>query len=132
MNLSNDFGEHISIEGNWKYRPIAELYEGKFYIYDLEYSNLNKPFFIKLNPFLPKVLFNGMINPLIPFTIKGAIWYQGESNVGRHEQYTYLFPGMIEDWRDRWGKEFPFYYVQIAPFNYAKSFKKNNKRRHSF
>jgi len=66
----------------------------------------------------PTVLFNGMIYPIIPFTIKGAIWYQGESNVGRHDQYIELFPGMIEDWRKRWGETFPFYFVQIAPFKY--------------
>jgi len=120
MNLSNDSGEIISIEGVWKYKPIAEIYENKFYIYESKSFILNRPFFIKINPFLPKVLFNSMINPLIPYTIKGAIWYQGESNVGRHEQYTYLFPGMIEDWRSRWEEEFPFYFVQIAPFKYEK------------
>ena len=68
---------------------------------------------------MPTAIFNSMIYPLIPFTIKGAIWYQGESNVGRHDQYKQLFPGMIEDWRNRWGKTFPFYYVQIAPFKYT-------------
>ena len=59
-------------------------------------------YFKKLNQFLPEVLFNAMINPLIPFSFRGVIWYQGESNVGRHEQYLKLFPGMIEDWRNRW------------------------------
>lgn len=63
-------------------------------------------------------LFNGMIAPLIPFAIKGAIWYQGESNAGRSQQYRTLFPAMIKDWRDRWGiGDFPFLYVQIAPYN---------------
>jgi len=61
-----------------------------------------------------------MINPLIPFSFRGVIWYQGESNVGRHEQYLKLFPGMIEDWRNRWQTEFPFYFVQIAPYRYMK------------
>lgn len=69
-------------------------------------------------PSLPKVLFNGLINPLIPYTMKGVIWYQGEENVGRHNQYSILFPGMIEDWRKKWNNEFPFYFVQIAPFRY--------------
>ena len=125
MNLSNDMNEVISIEGNWKYKPIAEIYKKKFYVYDKESSISNRPNFIKLNAFLPKMLFNSMINPLIPFSIKGAIWYQGESNVGRHEEYNILFPGLIEDWRSRWGMEFPFYYVQIAPFSYTKDPTKN-------
>lgn len=68
----------------------------------------------------PSVLFNAMINPLVPFGIRGAIWYQGESNVGRAEQYRRLFPAMIADWRQHWGEgNFPFYYVQIAPFRYG-------------
>ena len=125
MNLSNSQDEVISIEGNWKYKPIAEIYEKKFYIYNKETSISKRPNYIKLNPFLPKVLFNSMINPLIPFSIKGALWYQGESNVGRHEEYNTLFPGLIEDWRSRWEIEFPFYYVQIAPFRYTEDPSKN-------
>jgi sialate O-acetylesterase len=72
----------------------------------------------KINSNSPTVLFNAMINPLIPYTIKGIIWYQGESNVGRAEQYKRLFPNLIEDWRDKWGEVLPFYYVQLAPNNY--------------
>ncbi len=102
-----------------------ESLEKKFYVYGKESSISDRPNFIKLNAFLPKILFNSMINPLIPFSIKGAIWYQGESNVGRHEEYSILFPGLIEDWRSRWGIEFPFYYVQIAPFSYTKDPTKN-------
>jgi sialate O-acetylesterase len=69
----------------------------------------------------PSVLFNGMIHPLIPYTIKGVIWYQGESNAHDPEQYEKLFPAMIQDWRDLWDLgSFPFYYVQIAPFAYEK------------
>ncbi len=67
----------------------------------------------------PTVLFNAMINPLIPYTIKGALWYQGESNASRPEEYKKLFPAMVRDWRTRWGiGDFPFYYVQIAPYQY--------------
>ena len=72
----------------------------------------------KINSNSPTVLFNAMINPLIPYTIKGVIWYQGESNVGRAEQYKRLFPNMIEDWRNKWGYQFPFYFVQLAPYIY--------------
>jgi len=63
------------------------------------------------------VLYNGMIAPLIPYGIKGAIWYQGESNAGRAEQYETLFPTMIKSWRKDWNQgDFPFFFVQLAPF----------------
>jgi sialate O-acetylesterase len=62
-------------------------------------------------------LFNGMIAPVIPYAIKGVIWYQGESNAGRAEQYRTLFPAMIRDWRAAWGQgDFPFLFVQLANF----------------
>jgi sialate O-acetylesterase len=65
----------------------------------------------------PTELYNGMIAPLIPYAIKGAIWYQGESNAGRAEQYRTLFPDMIRNWRRDWGQgDFPFLEVQLAPF----------------
>ena len=65
-------------------------------------------------------LYNAMINPLIPYAIKGVIWYQGESNGGRGKQYQTLFPTMITDWRQHWNEgDFPFLYVQIAPFKSA-------------
>ena len=69
---------------------------------------------------IPTALFNAMIHPLVPFTIKGALWYQGESNRGEPEVYKKLFPAMVKDWRTRWGiGDFPFYYVQIAPYLYG-------------
>lgn len=69
---------------------------------------------------IPTVLFNSMINPLIPYTIKGALWYQGESNHKEPENYKKLFPAMVKDWRTRWSiGDFPFYYVQIAPYIYG-------------
>ena len=62
-------------------------------------------------------LFNGMLYPIIPFGIKGVIWYQGESNAGRAYQYRTLFQSMIEDWRVRWGMGyFPFLFVQLANY----------------
>jgi len=66
----------------------------------------------------PTLLFNAMINPLIPYTIRGAIWYQGEANSGRAYQYRKAFPLMITDWRQRWRDgDFPFYFVQLASWN---------------
>lgn len=62
-------------------------------------------------------LYNGMIAPLVPYAIKGALWYQGESNVGRAYQYRTTFPTMIRNWRQDFNQgDFPFYFVQIAPF----------------
>jgi sialate O-acetylesterase len=62
-------------------------------------------------------LYNGMIAPLIPYAIRGAIWYQGESNAGAAYQYRTLFPGMIRNWRQDWREgDFPFVFVQLAPF----------------
>lgn len=65
-------------------------------------------------------LYNAMIAPLVPFTIRGAVWYQGESNAGRAYQYRTLFPAMIQDWRDKWGYDFSFYFVQLANFTETK------------
>jgi sialate O-acetylesterase len=64
-------------------------------------------------------LYNGMISPLSNYTIKGVIWYQGEANVPNWKAYKKLFPNMITSWRKNWGiGDFPFYFVQIAPYNY--------------
>ena len=69
----------------------------------------------------PSVLYNAMIAPLLPFAIRGAIWYQGESNAGRAYQYRTLFPTMIRNWRTAWGREFPFYFVQLANWHANKA-----------
>jgi sialate O-acetylesterase len=69
----------------------------------------------------PSVLYNAMIAPLVPFTIRGAIWYQGESNAGRAYQYRTLFPTMIRDWRKAWGNVFPFYFVQLPNWRARKA-----------
>jgi sialate O-acetylesterase len=60
-----------------------------------------------------------MISPLIPYNIKGVIWYQGENNAFRFDKYEEIFTSLIQDWREKWHNDLPFYYVQIAPyFNY--------------
>ena len=69
----------------------------------------------------PSVLFNGMIAPLVPYGIRGAIWYQGESNVGTRALYPALQQALIEDWRERWGTgPFPFHFVQLAAYQAPK------------
>ena len=77
---------------------------------------------IKINEWAPvqaSILYNGMINPIKNFKIAGVLWYQGESNVANAESYEALFSSMITSWRESWGYDFPFYYVQIAPFKYG-------------
>ena len=65
----------------------------------------------------PTILYNGMIDPLIPYAIRGATWYQGESNASQAGRYAGLFPMMIENWRSQWGQgDFPFLFVQLANF----------------
>tara|TARA_A100001011_G_scaffold64900_2_gene65670 strand:+ start:6337 stop:7827 length:1491 start_codon:yes stop_codon:yes gene_type:complete len=68
---------------------------------------------------LPVVLYNSMVHPFINYKIAGSIWYQGESNVPKPQQYHELFSLMINDWRDKWGFDFPFYFVQLAPHKYS-------------
>jgi sialate O-acetylesterase len=124
-----EIDEKISISGDWKYLPVAEYIAGKFYIFgskNEEYFNRPKlPMDVSENT--PTSLYNGMIAPLIPYTIKGAIWYQGESNVGEADLYKIVFPIMIKNWRDDWKQgNFPFYFVQLAPWEYGdKSYSQN-------
>ena len=74
----------------------------------------------KLSQQTPTVLFNAMINPIVGYGMRGAIWYQGESNRNEPNEYQKLMPGLIENWRALWGiGEFPFYFVQIAPYDYG-------------
>lgn len=123
ISLQSGNGEKISLEGDWRYRHIAEIYgENLVLLHKPQGQVKAKPKGLlpaKINQNTPTVLFNGMIQPLIPYTLRGAIWYQGESNVGRAAQYLKVFPGMIVDWRTRWNRDFPFYFVQIAPYDYG-------------
>ena len=94
----------ISLEGSWNFSntiepPLPEIIRPEH---------------------LPGTLYNGMIHPLIKFPIKGTIWYQGESNVVTNQYYKALFSRLIESWRDKWGYDFPFLFVQLA--NYQERF----------
>ena len=120
LRLKNTKEETITLDGDWKFLITAELFNNKIYTYDLKsVDKLQRPKIIVANAYSPTTLFNAMIHPLVDFNFKGAIWYQGESNVGRAKQYERLFPELIKDWRTHWQRDFPFYFVQIAPYNYG-------------
>lgn len=95
-------GKKISLEGNWKYS-----------------NNIVEPHVPQVNWYnwKPGLMYNSMIHPLTNYTIKGVIWYQGESNAGRHQEYRELFSAMITNWRSEWDQgDFPFLFVQLANF----------------
>jgi sialate O-acetylesterase len=99
----------LSLAGEWRLKPGAALVDvGEW------------PSSGWFHQDYPTALFNGMIVPILPYAMRGVIWYQGESNRTRAAQYRELFPALIEDWRSLWGLgDFPFYFVQIAPFGYG-------------
>lgn len=97
----------VSLAGLWRGKPGVSLRVSGW-----------PPDTFSQSPGAPTVLYNGMIAPLLPYAMRGVIWYQGEANVGRERQYQTLFPAMIADWRRAWGLgDFPFLFVQIAPYN---------------
>ena len=128
ISLLSSESYSVDLTGTWNYRVSAEAYIPlesyswpyiDFYFYDNESIDFSKrPVLAQLNKNSTSSLFNGMINPLVPYNIKGTIWYQGENNVPRFKEYEQLFPALITDWRNQWARDFPFYFVQIAPFEY--------------
>ena len=100
--------EAISLSGTWLYRV-----EHNFGIIPPAPPRLPG----SDNPQMPWVLYAGMIAPLVPYGMRGAIWYQGESNANRANEYRTLFPALIADWRRLWGQEhFHFHFVQLANY----------------
>jgi len=101
LALANDSKKRIELAGEWHYQPSVLKFK-------------------TISPRLMSSLYNGMINPLIKYPVKGVIWYQGEANANPNTAYTYrqIFPGLIRDWRKKWEQgDFPFYYVQLASFS---------------
>ena len=114
--------ESVALAGDWKYVPVAELMENVLYVLGPKGQQYNtRPRLpIDLSANTATTLYNAMISPLVPYSIRGAIWYQGESNTGNPKLYKKLFPLLIENWRSDFKTgDFPFYYVQIAPYNYG-------------
>lgn len=108
-----------SLEQSWRVNVVAYQTNGDFYLLKQGIDEIvyPKPNRMPHHPNSPTVLYNGMIAPLVPYAIKGVIWYQGESNESRAEQYSHLFPALIDSWRAAWNNpNMPFYYVQIAPY----------------
>jgi sialate O-acetylesterase len=100
----------LALAGEWDYKPEAAAEPKR-----LDYSDYPGPRPGPANQNNPSVLYNAMLAPLTLYAVRGAIWYQGESNAGRAYQYRTLFPAMIRDWRAAWGQgDFPFYFVQLA------------------
>ncbi|MGV3503423.1 MAG: sialate O-acetylesterase [Adhaeribacter sp.] len=103
-------GSALSLAGEWQYRVALE-----------QEAIARMPQAPPASKNDPTGLYNAMIHPLIPFSIRGAIWYQGESNAARAAQYRELFPRMIRDWRQHWNQgDFPFYFVQLANYQARK------------
>ena len=105
MRLERAGANPIALGGAWKYQKGAAM--NTLPPFPTDFGN---------NPNQPTVLYNGMIAPLVPLAMRGAIWYQGESNAGAPVQYRTLMPALIRDWRARFGQDLTFYYVQLANF----------------
>ena len=106
-NLAHANGTVVGLAGDWKAK--ASLAES-----DRPRARPQQP--ARFHQNLPTVLANGMLESLTPYGARGVIWYQGESNRRRGEQYRTLFPALIKDWRTRFERDLPFGFVQLAPF----------------
>ena len=119
--LNNDLNVPIGlISASWGGTPAEVWAPADKVIADTVLNNAAH----KLNkstgwPVTPGYAYNGMIAPLFNYSIAGAIWYQGESNTGTASTYQKLFSEMIMAWREKWDKDFPFYFVQLAPYKYG-------------
>ena len=113
--------DSVSLAGSWKFLPVAEYSTGRLFVFGVVGEKYYTHPFMPIIPSgsTPTALYNAMIAPLAPFAIRGAIWYQGEANVGNPQEYGKLLPLLIENWRDSFrDTTMSFYYVQIAPYVY--------------
>lgn len=101
------------IDATWGGTP-AEAWTSSEYLKDIPGFEIHKQ--QEENRECPSVLYNAMIHPLRDFKVKGVLWYQGCNNVGRAKQYEPLFQSLIKNWRNLWGEDFPFYFVQLAGY----------------
>jgi len=107
-------GERIPLAGAWRVEVEREIPLVPMNVF----QTFPAPPLALAQQHAPAALFQGMVAPLIPYAIRGALWYQGESNVERHASYRAQQVALIRDWRTRWGQgQFPFYYVQLANFS---------------
>lgn len=108
MFYQQEGGDQLSLSGMWQCKKIFDLKEVK------PIPREGKPLFSTAS-----ALYNGMIYPLSKYKIRGILWYQGESNLDESAIYTEMSEDLIASWRDHFGLEVPFYYVQIAPYSYG-------------
>jgi sialate O-acetylesterase len=101
----------IALDGEWKYKVEKAIEQ------PASVPQRPSPPVLANAPFLASNIYNAMVYPVIPYGIIGVVWYQGESNADRAEQYRKLFPAMIRDWREQWKQgDFPFLFVQLANY----------------
>jgi sialate O-acetylesterase len=111
----------------------VEAWMSKEVISQYQKVNLEKIDITKQPNQKPTLLFNAMIHPIVKYKIKGTLWYQGEANRAKPNEYKKLFPAMVKDWRTRFNiGDFPFYYVQIAPFSYDRNKPKEQRVNSAF
>ncbi len=116
-----DNSNAMALDGEWNYKVVGQIAGSDLYLFDPQTDTYDSrpELSMNLSSHTPTVLYNAMIAPLTPYTIKGSIWYQGETNVGRANQYLELKSDLINNWRNAFeNPEMPFYYVQLAPWNY--------------
>lgn len=121
LSSTENDSKYISLAGEWSYMVIGQFYENKMFLFNPETNDFgSRPkMSVITGSHTPSALFNAMIAPLVPYTLKGAIWYQGETNVGRSAQYIRLKSMLINDWREQFkNSEMSFYFVQLAPWHY--------------
>jgi len=131
IKVQNSLSSKVIPFSSFKFKHQAFIANKKLWVHNYSFEDLIKNSSMLQKNIKREILFNNsneygilfdrMISPIIPYHIQGAIWYQGEANVPNYHEYQKFFSGMIEDWRENWGYDFPFYYAQLAPFKYSKN-----------